>query len=197
MNDCLFRALLGRYGVPVETLVRRFNLSIDDPEKVVKLARALHKRQEQERYAGNHRVKPLHLMVGRKLGPSTILGECSQEIKDAYLPGSPQRLFEAMCDCGHTFYLTSNKLTGMRACEKCVGFDWNKRPAGMTGGSTSRCFPKRVGALVRIETDPDDKRKCIVRCDCGKTKSVYRSAFSAGTIKSCGCGIHKSLESQS
>jgi hypothetical protein len=44
---------------------------------------------------------------------------------------------------------------------------------------------KRYGYLVVIRRL--DKQKWLVRCDCGKEKSMYRCALLKGNTKSCGC----------
>lgn len=192
--------ILSRYGYSTDALIERAGLTADgysfDAEKVVKLAKHLAAKHD---IANTRRVNPLvsSKVIGTYLGPSLVLGELLTGDRPYNVPF---RVFDLLCSCGAVFQLPVYKLTSHRRCPECTGWDQlltgeyaatgrkHHKPAKSTG--------VRKYALVYERPDPDDKRKCIVRCDCGKTKSVYRSAFSAGTIKSCGCGIHKSLESQ-
>ena len=67
------------------------------------------------------------------------------------------------------------------------------RLGGFVSGNIKTCgcrassYGTRYGQLVSISADPADKRKTLCLCDCGNTTSVYKSALSSGSTKSCGC----------
>ena len=188
MKPELIHKYLGRYGFPVDSLLAKYRLSADDDARIVKLAAALSKRESDK----HPKYSDLSYNIGRRLGQAIVVGELPPELRAKLYPNTMRRMFELVCDCGESFFLTSDKLCGRRACPTCIGFDWNNKPAHLHGGPTSVYFPKKHGALTRLHTDPDDKRKVVCLCDCGNTKSVFQSGLSGGRIKSCGCGIHRS-----
>lgn len=188
MNHETVSLILSRYGYNLSDLVIRAKLADAAGDytdsRVWAVARKLAARAE----AGNQRMAPMSKRLGERLGLAVLLGEVDRD-KAGY-PLSP-RLFELLCDCGATFMLPITKLCGYRGCPSCIGED-HMLVGSSKPGSTYRLRPKRFGSLTRLHTDPDDKRKVVCLCDCGNTKSVFRSGLSAGTIKSCGCGIHRS-----
>lgn len=197
MDATLVNLYLNRYGFDVPALLQKTGINPDkDDVKLMKLIRHLADRAESLRY-GNYNVSKSSKLIGTYLGPSLILGEVD---RSTLAVSNVPRTFELLCSCGNTFVLPILKLTSHRRCPECTGWDQSLTGEYAATGRKLHKPPKSTGvrkyALVYVSIDQSDKRKCIVRCDCGKTKSVYRSAFSAGTIKSCGCGIHKSLESQ-
>lgn len=46
---------------------------------------------------------------------------------------------------------------------------------------------KRFGRLVVISLVPENAKKCICKCDCGKEISTYFNNLQQGSVKSCGC----------
>ena len=52
--------------------------------------------------------------------------------------------------------------------------------------ATKNWIGNRYGRLMVKAIDPEDSRRCICVCDCGKEKSILKSCLGKGT-NSCGC----------
>ena len=87
-------------------------------------------------------------------------------------------VWELLCSCGRTVYVSTNELTGVGKTTSCGCSRWND----LTG--------VRFGRLIVVEATNERRYKNIVwrcLCDCGNVSYVSAPNLINGYTKSCGC----------
>lgn len=94
-------------------------------------------------------------------------------------------IWKCECDCGNTYYVSSNRLLGDRA-ESCGCLNRERIIAAVKIDLTNQ----RFGKLFVVKST--DKRggssimwECV--CDCGNIINVRGNSLRSGNTKSCGC----------
>lgn len=163
-----------------ELMLRRYMSSPDTPIPATssvaesinlarRLCRAAHKKGVFP-FGKHHKTyRDLSSFVGISLGGSLVLGEC--------LPRLGVRHFDVLCSCGAVYQLPVGRLRGRKLCDSCMTA---ADPLAWHG-------PKTFGRLTVVSLSPDNLKKAICVCACGKTTTVFKSALTSGNTKSCGC----------
>lgn len=125
-----------------------------------------------------HKIK---IAPGQKYGKLIVIAKTERRV-------SGRVVWECLCDCGNTAYVTTTHLT-----------NWHTTSCGCARDHASRMelAGQRFGRLVAIKPIDKHMGNSVVwycQCDCGKVAEVAAISLRRGNTKSCGClasEVHK------
>jgi len=118
-------------------------------------------------------------LTGQRFGKLTVLGRVHKTA------GNKRTKFLCVCDCGNHSEVLSQNLTSGKT-----------NSCGCLAPLPEEAYLNKTFNALTVVSRVESKGNSVMllcMCACGKTSTVSFSNLKSGSVKSCGCGIHRAL----